>query len=163
MKLIPLTQGKFAQVDDGDFEWLMRYKWHVHLGYSGILYAERGKWINGKLYTMIMHREIFLVNSIKALFHIDHTDGNELNNQKFNLRAATNSQNQANSKLRIDNTSGYKGVTFHKVSMKFRAQIQYQKERIHIGLFTDPIDAAVKYDRYARRLFKNYARLNFPE
>jgi hypothetical protein len=36
MKLIPLTQNKFAQVDDGDFEYLIQYKWCAILGKSGI-------------------------------------------------------------------------------------------------------------------------------
>jgi hypothetical protein len=47
--------------------------------------------------------------------------------------------------------------------MKFKAQIGYKGEKIYLGLFEDPINAAVKYNEYAKRLFKEYAQLNFPE
>jgi hypothetical protein len=162
MKLIPLTQGKFAIVDDRDFEYLMRYKWCAIL-HHGTWYAMRSKWIDGKCYTIRMHREIFLINNIKVPNGIDHKDNNGLNNQKNNLRPATNSQNNANRRLSSNNSSGYKGVTYHRRDMKFCARIGFQDERIWIGYFDDPINAAVEYDRYAKRLFKDYACLNFSE
>lgn len=40
MKKIPLTQGKFALVDDTDFDWLMRWKWQAKWG-RGTFYAKR--------------------------------------------------------------------------------------------------------------------------
>jgi hypothetical protein len=162
MKLIPLTQGKFAQIDDNDLRYLIQYDWYVTLN-SGIWYAMRSKSINGKRYSILMHREIFLINNIKALYDIDHKDNDGLNNQKSNLRSATHSQNCLNRGLNKNNTSGYKGVDFHRATMKFRARIHYQNESIYLGLFYDSIDAAVEYDRYAKRLFKEFAWLNFPE
>lgn len=41
---------------------------------------------------------------------IDHKDGNPANNRPNNLRESAHSQNSCNSKLRKDNSSGYKGV-----------------------------------------------------
>jgi hypothetical protein len=156
MREIYLTQGKVTQVD---FEWLMRY---TRLD-NEIWYAVRSKYINGKYYHITMHREILMLYNVKAPFDIDHKDGNGLNNQKYNLRAATRSQNQANRGLNKNNSSGYKGVYFQRSAMKFKAQIGYKGEKIYLGLFEDPINAAVKYNEYAKRLFKEYAQLNFPE
>ena len=104
MKTIPLTQGKVALVDDSDYEFLVNYgSWCADLTVSsGIYYATcRRDYFNIK-----MHR--LLLPNAKM---VDHKDGNGLNNQRNNLRSCTRSQNLANSKLRSDGASGYKGVT----------------------------------------------------
>ena len=75
-----------------------------------------------------------------AMFHgrnpigaIDHINGNTNDNSIANLREATPSNNQANCKTRIDNTSGVKGVHYRKLTGKWVAQIQRNKERCCIG------------------------------
>jgi hypothetical protein len=57
---------------------------------------------------------------------VEHADGNSLNNCWTNLREATRGQNNFNQALRSDNTSGVKGVNFHKNSGKWRARIKYE-------------------------------------
>jgi len=83
MKLIPLTQGKFAQVDDEDFEYLNQWKWFA-LKDAQTFYAARGIYLKGNI---LMHRQLLgLTNSeVKG----EHKDRNGLNNQKENLRVAT--------------------------------------------------------------------------
>jgi len=82
MKLIPLTQGKFAQVDDEDFEWLNQWKWYA--AKKGNIYcAQRNIKINGKHTAIGMHN--FILNSPPKT-QIEHMDGCGLNNQRFNLR-----------------------------------------------------------------------------
>jgi hypothetical protein len=101
MKLIPLTQGKFAMVDDADFDWLNQWNWQANL-IKGIWYATRGirepkiaRGIYGKVVRVSMHRVIL---DLKDRWELgDHLDGNGLNNQRSNLRKATNSQNLRNS------------------------------------------------------------------
>jgi len=159
MKIIPLTQGKEALVDDEDYDRLMTMgSWFAHFNNvagNGYWYAEtRSGSDHVKMHRVILHAPD---NKI-----VDHIDGNGLNNQKSNLRLATQSQNQANSKLREDNTSGLKGVSYkHRIS-KWAAKISYQGEESHLGYFEDKIKAAEAYDRAAKRLHGEYARLNFP-
>lgn len=43
MKQILLTKGKFAIVDDKDFEWLNQWKWQFDI--TG--YASYRKWVKG--------------------------------------------------------------------------------------------------------------------
>jgi hypothetical protein len=93
---------------------------------------------------------------------VDHIDGNGLNNTRVNLRICTSAQNICNSKGR-SKTSKYKGVTRRKMSNKWFAQIKFNRKHIDIGRFDNEIEAAKAYDNVARKLFKEFAYLNFPE
>jgi len=123
MKTIALTKGYVAQVDDADFEWLNQFKWTTCVS-PNTVYAYRK--INNK--TVGMHQ--FILNPPPG-FEPDHIDGDGLNNQRFNLRLATHKQNCANSKIRKDNTSGVKGVTWRDRDKRWRVTLQYR----HVGNF----------------------------
>lgn len=94
--------------------------------------------------------------------HLDHIDGNTWNNRLSNLREATTSQNLANSKTFETNTSGYKGVCWHKQHQKWRAYIVVSKKQHHLGLFTELHDAARAYRDAALKYFGEFARHNHP-
>jgi len=72
---------------------------------------------------------------------IDHEDRNKLNNQSYNLREATKSQNNFNSKLRNDNTTGYRGIYWHNLHQKYEVKIQINGDRINFGLFKTMTEA----------------------
>ena len=111
-----------------------------------------GRNVNGYLYVPIkrrhysIHRIIFFMFNGCEPYIVDHIDGNPLNNKIENLRAATNSQNQANTKLSKRNTSGYKGVYFHKSTGLWQASVRKDKKLIHLWLFKN-IEDAVKARR----------------
>jgi hypothetical protein len=149
-KSIPLSQGKFALVDDEDFEYLNQWKWHCHHGY-----AERS---DHGFTPVRMHREII---HTPTGWYTDHVNGNPLDNRKINLRACTASENQHNSKLNKDNTSGYKGVYFNNKQNKWYAKIRVNGKLSHLGYFNNPIDAAHAYDIAAVRLFGRFAKTNY--
>ena len=92
----------------------------------------------------------------------DHINGDTRDNRRKNLRAATYSQNNWNSKIPKTNTSGYKGVSWREGVNKYIARIGINNKTYHIGSFCDPIEAARAYDDAARILFGEYAALNFP-
>lgn len=99
MKLIPLTQGKFAKVDDADYEWLSQYNWYAKKTtaiYSlyGLYYAARFQRIKKVKTTIYMHREIANCPPGKEVDHINH---DTLDNQRENLRCCTRAENMANS------------------------------------------------------------------
>lgn len=97
MKLIPLTQGQFAKVDDADYEWLSEYKWYAKKSNPDAPYrAARFKRTNGQPATIYMAREI--MNCAKGL-EVDHNpDRDTLNNQRENLRVYTKKEKLANRK-----------------------------------------------------------------
>lgn len=72
---------------------------------------------------------------------IDHIDGNPGNNRINNLRMASDSQNLCNSKVRADNTSGTKGVSWSRKHKKWYAYINKDQKMINLGLYSDLGDA----------------------
>lgn len=159
-KLIHLSQGKFAIVDSGDFEWLNQRKWWLHKGKWGE-YAVRTKMVNRKIYSFSMHREILIRHGadLDGLF-TDHINRNGLDNRKRNLRSATDSQNQMNRLLISNqNKSGYKGVTLYR-NGKWRSSTKLNQQNIHLGYFNSKKEAAVAYNKFAIDHFGEFANLN---
>ncbi|HEV8559887.1 MAG TPA: AP2 domain-containing protein, partial [Actinophytocola sp.] len=93
---------------------------------------------------------------------IDHVNGDGLDNRRANLRPCSNSLNLANSRLYKGNTSGYRGVDWHKKSRRWRARIGVDDRLIHLGMFDTPEEAARAYDAAAIAAWGEYARPNFP-
>ena len=88
---------------------------------------------------------------------IDHIDRDGLNNRFANLRECTHAQNLANSNARKDNTKGVKGVyrTHHRTK-PYRAEIQLNGKRHHLGYFATATEASTAYQAEARRLLGDF-------
>jgi len=157
MKEIQLTQGKFAIVDDDMYEYLSQWKWFTHRD-RNTFYAERmgGKWPNRKV--VRMHRAVMNVSDDVL---IDHLNGNGLDNRRENLRACTISENARNRGKDRDNSTGYKGVSWHKQDQKYHAQIRVSGRKIYLGSYADPEEAARAYDKAAKELHGEFANTNF--
>lgn len=91
---------------------------------------------------------------------VDHRDGDVKNNTLDNLRICTKQQNEFNTKIRADNTTGFKGVSFNKKRNKYRSYIVYCGKQISLGEYQYKVDAAKVYNKKALELFGEFARLN---
>lgn len=89
---------------------------------------------------------------------MDHRDLNRANNKWKNLRLATHGQNQRNGRCYKNNTSGYKGVHFHPMTGRWTADINLNKKPIYLGIFDTPEEAAVVYNRAAKKYHGSFAR-----
>ena len=88
-------------------------------------------------YSRLAHRIGFLHYHGYLPEMLDHIDGDGSNNRIENLRECTASENAYNSKLRIDNTSGIKGVYWHKHGKKWYSNITVEGKVKRLGYFND--------------------------
>lgn len=163
VKLIPLTQGKFAMVDDEDYEALNAYKWSAD-GHQGLWYAHRKVCTPaGKRTTLRMHR------AVAPYAVVDHIDGNGLNNQRANLREGLGRNARNAVKRKTTAASAYKGVFLRRdcSTRPWRATISIGSRRRQdcrqiSGHFASELEAALAYDDAAREWFGEFCVVNFP-
>ena len=151
---IVLSRGEIAIVDDADFERLNQWKWH----FNG-RYVKRREYLGGgrknqRGRAILMHR---LVNNTPPNSITDHINGNPLDNRRSNLRTCTPSQNQANAKISKSSSTGFKGVSHHKLTGKYQASITTNRKRQYLGLFDTPEDASEAYATEAQTRFGEFA------
>lgn len=125
-------------------------------------YATRSYRVDGRVTTQSMHRLL-----IPDVPEVDHKDGDGLNNQRSNLRAATSAQNQANKRSILSvggrpASSRFKGLCWFARHQKWQVNIRVDKKRRFLGYFADEIEAALAYDAAAREAWGEFAWLNFP-
>jgi len=89
----------------------------------------------------LAHRLIFFMFNNYWPDEVDHIDGDITNNRIENLRASTKAQNQWNSKIRKDNTSGVKGVHWSKRKNMWSVRVWKNKKTHYLGYYTDLSDA----------------------
>lgn len=155
MKLIKLTKGQFAQVDDEDYEYLNQWKWFAKHSRGNYYAVRRQKDISlGKIKDIYMNK---IILNTPINLECDHIDHNGLNNQKVNLRNCDRFQNMRN--RRPWSSSGKLGVYLYKHYIY--AQIKVNGKSIHIGNFKTIEDAALAYDKVAKIHFGEFAYLNY--
>jgi len=144
-------------IDDEDAEEVLKHTWYVQhekrIGRIRFIATKKKIAINKYSFTTLHH---FITGSN----YIDHVNGNVFDNRKKNLRKATASQNNCNRSKPKNNTSGYKGVTWRERLKKWEASININKKYYYLGAFKDKEEAAKAYNKLAKKLHGEFARLN---
>jgi hypothetical protein len=155
---IPLTKGQVAIVDWADYDFLAQWKWHAADGRKGLWYVARRISLGNRTTYLYMHRVLLGLESDGKRVG-DHINRNPLDNRRENLRIANYSQNAANSRLRRDSTTGFKGVCWDKSSGLYVATIMKDRRRIHLGSFQAAKEAAAAYRGAAELYHGEFRRI----
>ena len=151
-------KGSFAPyiilVDEDNYEFLSRFNWRIIRRSFTLNHVATV--IDGK--TVYMHQ--LVLPCPNKTIQVEHANNNGLDNRRSNLRLSTQSQNMANKGSQDNNTSGYRGVSFHKRAKSWRAYITCKGVTQHLGLFRTSKEAAKAYNKAALTHFGEFAKIN---
>lgn len=134
-----------VQVDAADAEMLKQYRWYV--GKGGYIITVKWDTTLKKRVNMRLHK-LLMPNKY---YHVDHINGDKLDNRRCNLRYVNQTQNNRNRGIRKNNKSGYKGVSWNKACKKWAAHIMVNRKSIYLGLYDTPESAHKAYCEAAKK------------
>lgn len=144
----------------GVFQWRVKPRRGVQIGdRAGTVdpLGYRGVRVDGRRY--LEHRLAWAwVFGSQPPDELDHINGNPSDNRIANLRPATRSQNNQNTRRRCDNKSGFKGVSWITARGKWRAEIKADGRVLHLGYFQTREEAHAAYMTAAEKFFGEFAR-----
>jgi len=146
--------------ETGILTWAVRPARRVHVGDIAGTLTVPGYWeVRIKNIPYRVHSVIWLwMTGTWPDDVIDHIDTDGANNRWLNLRPATHAENTANRRRNVNNSSGFKGVSWHAATGKWQAYIRVNYKRIHLGIFDTPETAHDAYRAAATKYFGAYAR-----
>lgn len=155
-KVIPLTKGYEAIVDDIDYERVNKLSWYAAFAHKNDAFPRAVSQIKQK--RIYLHR--FILNASPDSI-VDHVDGNPLNNKKSNLRFCNKSGNALNAGARKRNKTGYRGIYKTPLSKKnpYIARITIEKKLYHIGCFPTLESAIAAYNKFLLESNNPFIRL----
>ena len=153
---VPLSRGYVAIIDAADVPLVDGVNWTAAV-HNRLVYAHRNATLpDGKRRYVAMHRVILGDSEL----HVDHRDGDGLNNRRSNLRWATRFENMSNRVKQVNNSTGFPGVTFHKRDKKFMARVTANGKTHSAGYFDCPKEAYAARCDLAKRLHGEFARFD---
>lgn len=160
MKEVPLggekAAGRVALIDDEDYDLISSYRWRVWERPRSDRRIACGPYaVTGGPGSFVQMHKL-----LTGWPMTDHIDRDGLNNQRSNLRPATNAQNQRNRGPNAGGSSRYKGVWRAPCHGKWRAEIRADGKRRYLGYFASEEEAALVYNAAATELFGEFAWLN---
>lgn len=142
------SRGKEFWFDLEDYNKIKDYCWCVGSKGSIITNDEAGN-------TLLLHRVVLNITDLDM--QVDHIKHKRYDNRKSQLRIVDNSKNQMNTNIRVDNTSGYKGVSWDKKLNKWKSYINVDKKRMHLGYFVNFEDAIKSRKEAEEKYFGEYS------
>ena len=137
------SKGEEFYFDLEDYDLIKNYTWYV--GDKGYIKAENED--------ITLHRVVMRAKEGDVIDHIFHK---KFDNRKSQLRFVTHSQNQMNRDIGKNNTSGHRGISWHKKYQKWIAQIGVMGKLKYLGLFSDIEDAIKARKEAEEKYFGEY-------
>lgn len=136
---LKLNKGFWAVIDKESLPLVASYRWFVDQKGRNVYAATSIRIAKGKRSLVYLHQLLM------PCAMVDHKNNNGLDCRTSNLRPSNHVENGANARIRIDNHSGFKGVSFHRQSGKWRATISVNKAQLSLGLHPTPESAYAAY------------------
>lgn len=140
------SSGNCFFIDVEDYKLVKNYTWSVDS--SGYIKTNTGGFNR-------MHRLVMGLDDCSDL-QVDHINHNKADNRKCNLRVVTISQNLMNRNISSNNSSGYRGISFHNKKKKWISQIQLNGRLKYLGIFSDIKDAINARLEAEKKYFSDY-------
>lgn len=135
-----LPSGQIYLYDKKDHELVSKYTWWYHSDGYCYVHVKHKDWTPEKKRKTAILMHVLIMNTPKGM-DTDHKNQNGLDNRRCNLRITDRSQNNYNSGLHKNNTSGQRGVNWFKPAKLWRAYIGGGKNRVELGYFKNKEDA----------------------
>jgi hypothetical protein len=147
---IALSHGLVALVDEEDYPRVNQWKWKAYKQKNGTWCVQT--WMlqgDGKRRTVRMRR---FIDQTPCGYEVININGDAFDNRRSNLRRCTRAERLTNRRLQRNNTSGFKGVSFHKQNSMWQANINAGGKYHSLGYFETPEAASKVYEAAAKRL-----------
>jgi hypothetical protein len=137
-RVIPLTRGMFAIVDEADYWILACYKWCAYwaTGTKSFYAVRTGDKAKCEPRTVLMHRQILGLQKGDRTQGDHKESGHTWDNRRNNLRRGTKANNGQNQRVCSRNTSGMRGVDRNQDG-SYRVRIMVDGRRINVGSSKD--------------------------
>ncbi len=143
------------------------FRWRVKLSKKTVVGSEAGCKRKDGYVRIRIDKADYLAHRLAVFYmvgqwpkgDVDHKDGDPSHNWFCNLRDATHQNNICNQKKSVVNTSGYKGVSFHKASGLYRARIETKGVVRSLGYYATPQEAYTAYCVAAHQYHGQFARV----
>lgn len=121
-------------IDTEDLKKILQFKRYVSKNSDGYAYMN---WKNKELFIHRLLMDLPQYYDYKEQIIVDHINGNRLDNRKCNLRICNKKDNPINCRLYKNNKSGVKGISWNKKLNKWQVSLQYKKQVIYLGIFSN--------------------------
>lgn len=128
MASIPLSKGKTTILDDDDFMSIIGRSWHFCGGYARTTVMDKESQ-SFRTKAIYLHRFLMGLSEDDPR-HIDHINGDRLDNRKENLRVCEPFQNSMNALASIKSKTGVRGVCFDRQREKWVASLAVKGKKI---------------------------------
>lgn len=161
-----IVDGCTVLIDAEDYEKVKGYRWHLlrkKAEAENLWYFSTTTFLPylNKRASVFLHRMIMDCKNGDG-FIVDHKNHNTLDCRKENLRICTAFDNMRSVRKNKRNTSGYKGICQNPVTKRWLARLQIKDNKISMGTYDTPEEAAKAYDRGALFHYGEFALTNFP-
>jgi hypothetical protein len=145
--------------ETGIFTWIIRTSQRTPAGsVAGTIDSKgyRKIWFDGQQWLAHRLAWLFETGEDPGDLSLDHINRKKDDNRIENLRLATGRQQNGNQSLQVDNTSGFRGVSYNKKNNKWLAKLQIAGCTKFLGYFVLKEDAAAAYQKAAADHFGEF-------